>query len=107
MQATAIVLGGPPELVGKIQLMRTAHILLIAHREIKLMLTRKFSSCWLAFNVLSQLLEKKTVNSLLNCEFRTLIMTHIARYAHACNGGKNIMMVSNHLLSEFNVSFVK
>lgn len=34
-------------------------------------------------------------------------MTHIGRYACACNGGRNIMMVSSHLLSEFNVSFIK
>lgn len=89
---------GVPSESSKIQLIRATYIEYI--RLNTLVLTRKLPSCLLAFIPLRGVLQAgREMQSTLFYPAVNLcasIMTYIARYAHGCNSGMNIMIASNH-----------
>lgn len=69
---TAIAFCCPPELEGKILLLKTAHTLVTGFGEIKLVLIWKLCVCWLAFIVLEAAMQatggKESLLIYLSCE---------------------------------------
>lgn len=48
-QTLAIPLGYPPELDDGILFLKTSCVMVVRYKEIKFKLSKKLSSCWLAF----------------------------------------------------------
>lgn len=88
IQVITTALGYPPELESKTLLLKTPHTWATRNREINLVLIcqRCCVGCW------GKVLPSSELSDIMTC---------LARRAHWCKGGTNVIVPTNHFLIEF------
>lgn len=100
--------GCPQEPDNKTRLLKILWVLAIKHREIKLVVIRKLSPCWLDFILLKGIMQ--AAGRRLSPKIYpfwtqwTTIMNGVVTYAHECNSDTDFIDVTNPFPSAFKIS---